>query len=180
MKAQERIGRLSSLKNTMAGIHWKMSIKLIPLESIPKTWRGCGAGCCRLGFHANKILHGPASQRMDPPVWPMLVTGILPCSIHRRQGSIQLIASEDAGWYPQEIKGETPSFGTDIHMSAKCIVWLGGDPQSKYYLTLSPPHKGFLRAAFWTGRLTQNAWNLKENLMASQEALGQRNLIHLA
>jgi len=125
-----------------------------------------------LGFsHENKILHGAALPRN---IWIrpeehglMLVNWYAaifdPLTIGKR---IQAIASEDAAWYPQEVlKGEIPSFGIDIHMSAKCMLWLlGGDPQKKIFPESVPtPLKAFLKGCMLPDRRApQNAWNLKE------------------
>jgi len=133
-----------------------------------------------LGFsHANKILHGAVLPRN---VWIlpqehglMLVNWYSavfdPLTIGQR---IQAIASDDAGWYPQEVvRGEIPSFGTGIHMSAKCMVWLlGGDPQRKVLPESVPtPLKAFLKGCILPDRRApQNAWNLKEEF---DELLGR-------
>jgi hypothetical protein len=125
-----------------------------------------------LGYaHANKILHGAVLPRN---VWIlpdehglMLVNWYSAVFDPAATGErIRTIRPEDRGWYSQEVwKGEIPSFGTDIHMSAKCMVWLlGGDPQKKIVPNSVPaPLKAFLKGCMLPDRRApQNAWSLKE------------------
>jgi hypothetical protein len=133
-----------------------------------------------LGFvHINKILHGAVLPRN---IWVlpeehglMLVNWYSVLFDPLLTGEpIRTLLPEDAEWYPQEVwKGEIPSFGTDIHMSAKCMVWLlGGDPQRKDIPDSVPiPLKVFLKGCMLPDqRAPQNAWNLKEEF---DELLGR-------
>jgi hypothetical protein len=95
---------------------------------------------------------------------------------------IPAIASDEEGWYPQEIlKGEIPSFGTDISMSAKCMVWLlGGDTQTKALPnTIPTPLKAFLKGCVLPDkRAPQNAWSLKEEFDELLEKLWGKRTFH--
>jgi hypothetical protein len=129
--------------------------------------------------HTNRILHGAVLPRN---IWIhpqkhglMLVNWNLAVFDPLTTGErIQAPAPEDAGWYPQEVWiGQIPSFGTDIHMSAKCMLWLlGGDPQKKVFPESVPaPLKAFLKGCILPDRRApQNAWNLKEEF---DELLGR-------
>ena len=133
-----------------------------------------------LGFsHSNKILHGavlprniwilPEEHGLMLVNWEQAI--IDPTTTTDR---IRAIAPEEAGWYPQEVlNGETPLFGTDIQMSAKCMVWLlGGDAQKKVIPKSVPtPLKAFLKGCLLPDRRApQNAWDLKEEF---DELLGR-------
>ena len=141
-----------------------------------------------LGFsHTNRILHGAVLPRN---VWIlpeehglMLVNWYCAVFDPLIAGTcIQVIPADDERWYPQEIvKGEIPSFGTDIYMSAKCMVWLlGGDPQTRVFPNSVPtPLKAFLKGCILPQkRVPQNAWKLKEEFDELLERLWGKRTFH--
>ncbi len=77
---------------------------------------------------------------------------------------IRAVIARYAEWYPEEIlKRDIPLFGTDIQMSAKCMLWLlGGDPQKRSVPKSVPdPMNTFLRGCILPGnRAPQSAWTL--------------------
>ena len=83
-------------------------------------------------------------------------------------GCSDALIARYASWYPPEIlKGTRPLFGTDIQMSASCMLWLlGGDLQTKRIPDSVPaPIEAFLHGCLLPGkRAPQNAWTLKEEL----------------
>jgi len=141
-----------------------------------------------LGFaNANSVIHG----------------GVLPCNIwiqpeehglmlknwfHSKQttgtnGSNYLeINPKYAAWYPQEILEFTPpSFGTDISMSAKCMIHLlGGDAEKGTIPDSIPnPIRMFLRGSTLPGRRTpQDAWALKQEFDDLLERLWGKRTFH--
>jgi hypothetical protein len=141
-----------------------------------------------LGFsHANHIVHGavlprniwilPEEHGLMLVNWSCAVFDPLTAGVGLRAHD-----SEDAGWYPQEIwKGEIPSSGTDICMSAKCMVWLlGGDPQTKVFPGSVPiPLKAFLKGCMLpVKRAPHNAWSLKEEFDELLERLWGKRTFH--
>jgi serine/threonine protein kinase len=125
-----------------------------------------------LGFsHARKVLHSavlPSNIWILPEqhglmlvdwsyaVFDPLVTG----------DYIKAVASKYMDWYPQEVlRRDIPMFGTDLQMSAKCMMWLlGGDPQKRSVPKSVPdPIHTFLKGCTLPGRRApQNAWRLLE------------------
>jgi hypothetical protein len=70
-------------------------------------------------------------------------------------------------WYPPEVLNkDTPVFGTDIAMSAKCMVYvLGGDPiDHQLPSTIPAPIQSFLAGCLLPDKRArhQDAWGLKE------------------
>ena len=141
-----------------------------------------------LGFtHANKILHGSVLPRN---VWILPEEhGLMLVNWHTAVfdpsttgENIQAVIAEDEEWYPREVwKGEIPSFGTDIHMSAKCMVWLlGGDLQTKVFPKSIPtPIRAFLKGCILPDRRSpQDAWSLKEEFDELLERLWGRRTFH--
>jgi hypothetical protein len=141
-----------------------------------------------LGFsHANRILHGAVLPRN---IWILPEEhGLMLVNWHSAifdpliaKTCLPTIPSEDAGWYPQELwKGEMPSFGTDICMSAKCMVWLlGGDLQTKVFSNSIPaPLRAFLKGCVLPGKgAPQNAWSLKEEFDELLERLWGKRTFH--
>jgi serine/threonine protein kinase len=141
-----------------------------------------------LGFaHTNGILHGAVLPRN---VWILPEEhGLMLVNWERAvfdpftmPGGSSTISSEDAGWYSQEfLRGQSPSFGTDILMSAKVMLWLlGGDPQAKVFPDSIPtPLRAFLKGCILPDRRApQNAWSLKEEVDELLERLWGKRRFH--
>jgi hypothetical protein len=133
-----------------------------------------------LGFaHNNKILHGavlPQNVWILPEEHGLMLVN-WSCAVRdplTTRESIKAVISKYADWYPQEVlRREVPLFGTDIQMSAKCMLWLlGGDPLHRTLPESVPaPSKAFLHGCILPGRRApQNAWTLKEEF---DELLGK-------
>ena len=133
-----------------------------------------------LGFsHGNRVIHGamlprnvlilPDEHGLMLVNWHHAVRDPLISGEYMR-----IVDHEYRSWYPHEVlKTGIPSFGTDIQMSAKCMIWLlGGDPHSKVFPNSVPaPIKAFLKGCILPGsRAPQNAWHLKEEF---DELLGR-------
>ena len=125
-----------------------------------------------LGFsHISNVLHGAVLPRN---IWIlpeehglMLVNWSHALVDPATTGEVlKTVIPEYADWYPQEaLNKEIPSFGTDIQMSAKCMLWLlGGDPREKNVPNSVPaPIKAFLKGCILPGkRAPQKAWTLLE------------------
>lgn len=125
-----------------------------------------------LGFsHLNNVVHGtvlPNSIWIRPQEHGLLLMN-WHCAVFDSFMTGQYLETVDRkyqSWYPAEILNqETPLFGTDIQMSAECMIWLlGGDPRKKVLPDSVPtPLKTFLKGCILPGtRAPQNAWALKE------------------
>lgn len=125
-----------------------------------------------LGFsHNNNILHGAV---LPQNIWIlpeehglMLVNWSYAVFDPILTGNvIKALVSKYADWYPPEVlKKDIPLFGTDIQMSAKCMLWLlGGDPQKRSVPKSVPdPISAFLKGCILPGRRApQKAWALLE------------------
>ncbi len=125
-----------------------------------------------LGFaHSNDVLHGAV---LPQNIWIlpeehglMLVNWSYAVFDPANTGEvIKAVVARYAEWYPQEIlKRDVPLFGTDIQMSAKCMLWLlGGDPQKRSVPKSVPdPISAFLKGCILPGnRAPQSAWTLLE------------------
>lgn len=141
-----------------------------------------------LGFsHNNKILHGavlPKNIWILPEQHGLMLMNWI-CALRDPELSGEHVAavdSEYADWYPQEIlKGGNPSFGTDISMSAKCMLWLlGGDPQKRVLPESVPaPIKAFFKGCILPAkRAPQDAWKLKQEFDELIELLWGERTFH--
>lgn len=133
-----------------------------------------------LGFaHTNNVLHGAVLPRnvLILPEEHGLMLGSWSYALVDPASTgevVSAIVSDYADWYPQEVLNkEPPLFGTDIQMSAKCMLWLlGGDPRTKTIPNSVPaPIKAFLKGCLLPGkRAPQDAWSLLEEF---DELLGK-------
>jgi hypothetical protein len=123
-----------------------------------------------LGFaHANSVIHGavlPGNIWIQPEQHGLMLKNWF---FAVQAGEV--ISKTDpsfAGWYPQEIlKYEIPTFGTDISMSARCMIHLLGGDAKTGSIPSSIPNamRAFLRGSILPGRRTpQDAWAVKQDL----------------
>lgn len=124
-----------------------------------------------LGFaHANAVIHGavlPGNVWIQPEQHGLMLMNWTH-AVHdpgRSAETIERIEPAFASWYPQEIlKHDVPTFGTDISMSAKCMIYLlGGDVERERIPNTVPhPMSMFLKGSILPGKRTpQDAWALK-------------------
>lgn len=125
-----------------------------------------------LGFsHGSGILHGavlPLNIWILPEEHGLMLTNWSSALFDPETAgeTLKVVVPEYTDWYPPEVlKKENPLFGTDIQMSAKCMMWLlGGDPQETSVPNSVPaPIKAFLKGCILPGRRApQKAWALLE------------------
>ena len=124
-----------------------------------------------LGFaHSNSVIHGavlPGNVWIQPEQHGLMLRNWF-CAVHNPDltgGVIAKIEPRFAAWYPDEILNYAPpSFGTDIGMSAKCMIYLlGGDVERKMIPASIPkPMQMFLKGSILPGtRTPQDAWAVK-------------------
>jgi serine/threonine protein kinase len=126
-----------------------------------------------LGFaHANSVIHGavhPKNIWIQPEQHGLMLNNWFH-SVHDPERTGECISKVDPAyvpWYPEEVlKYEIPSFGLDIQMSAKCMIYLlGGDVENKI-IPGTVPHliRQFLRGTVLPGRRSpQDAWAVKRD-----------------
>jgi serine/threonine protein kinase len=122
-----------------------------------------------LGFaHINGVIHGailPANIWIQPEQHGLMLMNWFH-ALHANSGDCILKIDPDfTTWYPREItKHEAPTFGTDISMSAKCMIYLIGGDAERGTIPNSIPHamQRFLKGSILPGGMApQEAWTLK-------------------
>jgi hypothetical protein len=123
-----------------------------------------------LGFsHHSSVIHAavlPPNIFIQPEQHGLML-GSWHYSIYDPARTGEILAGVDAShaaWYPAEVLGgDCPTFGTDIAMSAKCMIYLlGGDGGNRTLPSFIPsPIKMFLKGSSLPGRRApQDAWAL--------------------
>jgi serine/threonine protein kinase len=121
-----------------------------------------------LGFaHVNGIIHGgilPANIWIQPEQHGLMLRNWIHAVRAETGETISTIDPDLAAWYPPEImKNLPPTLGTDISMSAKCMIHLlGGDAESNTIPDSVPREmRMFLKGSVLPGnKAPQNAWAL--------------------
>ncbi len=149
-------------------------------------WRRLLVG---LGFaHLNEIIHGailPVNVRISPKQHGLMLEHWAFAAWSPEISGEQIAAVDPAyaGWYPGEVlRDETPLFGTDIGMAARCMIYLlGGDPESGWLPASAPqPIQAFLKGCTLPGTRArpQDAWSLKEEFDDLLERLWGERKFH--
>ncbi len=137
-----------------------------------------------LGFaHSNLVIHGavlPQNIWIEPEQHGLLVANWF-AAVYDPSTTGQVIPPVEPGfrsWYPGEVlNSAVPTFGTDISMSAKCMIdLLGGDIGSP-----AIPHamQQFLKGSMLPGRRApQDAWAVKQEFDDLLEALWGERTFH--
>jgi len=141
-----------------------------------------------LGFaHANSVIHNsilPCNVWIQPEEHGLILRNWFHSTeTSRTTGKNSLeINPKYAAWYPQEVLDFTPpTFGTDIKMSAKCMIYLlGGDAeQGKISNSIPNPMSMFLKGTTLPGNRTpQDAWALKHEFDDMLERLWGKRTFH--
>ena len=141
-----------------------------------------------LGFaHVNSVIHGnvlPCNVWIQPEEHGLILINWFH-SIETSVTSGKHILEIDpkyADWYPQEILNFVPpTFGTDINMSAKCMIYLLGGDAKQGIIPNSTPHpiRMFLKGTTLPGKRTpQDAWALKQEFDDLLKGLWGRRTFH--
>jgi serine/threonine protein kinase len=141
-----------------------------------------------LGFaHRSSVIHAavlPANIYIQSEQH-----GLMLCnwhySVYDPARSGEMLAAVNASypaWYPAEVRGgDSPVFGTDIAMSAKCMIYLlGGDGENRTLPAFIPtPVQMFLRGSSLPGRRApQDAWALLQEFDELLERLWGERKFH--
>jgi serine/threonine protein kinase len=125
-----------------------------------------------LGFaHVNGIIHGailPSNLWIQPELHGLMLRNWFHAVRDETGDTLSAIDPAFAEWYPPEIlKNLPPTSGTDIRMSAKCMVrLLGGDAERNTIPDLVPRDmRMFLKGSVLPGtRAPRDAWALLQEL----------------
>ncbi len=135
-----------------------------------------------LGYiHARGVIHGavlPSHVLIHPPTHSLLLVDWC-YAVQKTDGSeghISAISMPYEAWYPPEVFAkQTPLPGTDILMSARCMVSLmGGDPVTGYLPETVPKRlSGFLQSCLleMQSQRPQDAWVLLDEFTELIEQL---------
>ena len=126
-----------------------------------------------LGFsHASSVIHGsvlPSNIWIQPEQHGLMLKNWF-YSVRDPETTGEFISKIDpayASWYPGEVlRYEVPTFGTDISMSAKCMIYLlGGDVEGQRIPSTIPYSMcQFLKGSILPGkRAPQDAWTVKQD-----------------
>jgi serine/threonine protein kinase len=121
-----------------------------------------------LGFaHANGIIHGailPPNIWIQPEQHGLMLMNWFQAVLAETGENFPHIDPDFAAWYPPDVAShEAPIFGTDISMSAKCMIHLlGGDAEGNTIPDSVPREmRMFLKGSVLPGNRTpQDAWAL--------------------
>jgi serine/threonine protein kinase len=121
-----------------------------------------------LGFsHINGIIHGgilPANIWIQPEQHGLMLMNWFHAVRSETGETISTIDPDFAAWYPPEVlKNLLPTLGTDISMSAKCMIHLLGGDAERNTIPDSVPRemRMFLKGSTLPGkRAPQDAWAL--------------------
>jgi len=141
-----------------------------------------------LGFaHINSVIHGavlPGNIWIQPEQHGVMLKNWF-YAVHHPEVTGEIIPEIDPGfmaWYPQEsLNHEIPIFGSDLSMSARCMIHLlGGDAERGTMPDSIPnPLRTFLRGSILPGRRApQDAWALKHEFDDLLERLWGERRFH--
>lgn len=121
-----------------------------------------------LGFaHTNSVIHGavlPPNIWIQPEQHGLMLMNWFQAVLAETGENFPHIDPDFAAWYPPDVAShEAPIFGTDISMSAKCMIHLlGGDAEGNTIPDSVPREmRMFLKGSVLPGNRTpQDAWAL--------------------